>query len=143
MSITVYIALGSNLGDRRSYLDRALQALRARSGLVVTKTSPYHETEPVGGPPGQGKYLNAAAEIHTDLNPQQLLRVLLEVEQELGRVRTERDGPRTIDLDLLVYGDRPIDEPGLTVPHPRLHDRTFVLEPLAELGWNPSTGGLH
>jgi 2-amino-4-hydroxy-6-hydroxymethyldihydropteridine diphosphokinase len=133
MPVTAYIALGSNLGDRQAYLDRALQALRARPAIVVTKTSPYHETEPVGGPPGQGKYLNAAAEIHTDLKPQQLLHLLLDVEQELGRVRTERDGPRTIDLDLLLYGEQIINEPGLIVPHPRMQERLFVLLPLAQI----------
>jgi 2-amino-4-hydroxy-6-hydroxymethyldihydropteridine diphosphokinase len=133
MSARAYLALGSNLGDRQGYLDRALQALQEHPNINVTRTSTYYETEPVGGPPGQGPYLNAAAEVETDLEPQALLQALLEIEQQLGRVRRERHGPRTIDLDLLLYGDRVIDEPGLQVPHPRLPERSFVLEPLAEI----------
>lgn len=133
MTVTAYIALGSNLGDRRAYLDRALQALRDQPGIVVSRISSYHETEPVGGPPQQGKYLNAAAELQTDLEPAELMRTLLEVEKGLGRVRSEPNAPRTIDLDLLLYGDRVIDEPGLVVPHPRMHERLFVLEPLFEI----------
>src|SRR6266849_4677516 len=101
MTITAYIALGSNLGDRRAYLDRALQSLGEQPGITVTHVSSYYETEPVGGPAGQGAYLNAAAELATELTPGELLRVLLEVEQGLGRVRRERNGPRTLDLDLL------------------------------------------
>jgi 2-amino-4-hydroxy-6-hydroxymethyldihydropteridine diphosphokinase len=129
-----YIALGSNLGDRRDYLDRALQALRERPGIAVTRVSSYHETAPVGGPPGQGPYLNAAAEVQTDLGPCELLEALAEVELLLGRVRHEPWGPRTIDLDLLLYEDRVLlDEPGLIVPHPRMHERRFVLGPLAEI----------
>jgi 2-amino-4-hydroxy-6-hydroxymethyldihydropteridine diphosphokinase len=133
MPVTAYIALGSNLGDRRAHLDRALQELARRPGVAVTRVSSYHETEPVGGPPGQGRYLNAAAELNTELGPEQLLQVLLEIEQSLGRVRQERFGPRTIDLDLLLHGDQILDRPDLTVPHPRMHERLFVLEPLAEI----------
>jgi 2-amino-4-hydroxy-6-hydroxymethyldihydropteridine diphosphokinase len=133
MPVTAYIALGSNLGDRRDYLDRALQALQERAGIEVTQVSSYYETAPVGGPEGQGPYLNAAAELETDLEPRELLAVLLDVERELGRVRDQRFGPRTIDLDLLLYGDRVLREDGLTVPHPRLHERRFVLAPLAEI----------
>jgi 2-amino-4-hydroxy-6-hydroxymethyldihydropteridine diphosphokinase len=131
--ITAYIALGSNLGDRRDFLDRAVQFLRAEPGISVTRVSTYLETAPVGGPPGQGLYLNAAAELQTDLPPEQLLRVLLRVEQQLGRVRQERYGPRTVDLDLLLYGDARCETPALTLPHPRMHERSFVLEPLAEI----------
>ncbi len=130
---TAYIALGSNLGDRREYLERALQALRQSAGIVVTRVSPVYETEPVGGPAGQGRYLNAAAELTTDLGARQLMAALLAIEQGLGRVRAERDGPRTIDLDLLLYDQQVIDEPGLKVPHPRLHERSFVLRPLADI----------
>jgi 2-amino-4-hydroxy-6-hydroxymethyldihydropteridine diphosphokinase len=133
MSVTAYIALGSNLGDRRENLDRALQLLRERPGVSVTRVSSYHETEPVGGPPGQGLYLNAAAEVQTDLAPEELLQALLKVEADMGRVRQERWGPRTIDLDLLFYGDRVEHTDRLTLPHPRLHERAFVLEPLAEI----------
>jgi 3-oxoacyl-[acyl-carrier protein] reductase len=131
MPITAYIALGSNLGDRREHLELALAALRAR--VSVTCVSAFYETTPVGGPPGQGSYLNAAAELQTDLAPAGLLRLLREIEHGLGRVRTEKDGPRTIDLDLLLYGDVVIREPDLIVPHPRMHERLFVLQPLAEM----------
>jgi 2-amino-4-hydroxy-6-hydroxymethyldihydropteridine diphosphokinase len=133
MPATAYIALGSNLGDRRRFLDQALQLLREQPRVTVGRVSSYHETEPVGGPPGQGPYLNAAAELQTDLPPRDLLRLLLEVETRLGRVRQERFGPRTIDLDLLLYGDVMSDEAELTLPHPRMHERLFVLRPLAEI----------
>jgi 2-amino-4-hydroxy-6-hydroxymethyldihydropteridine diphosphokinase len=137
MTVNAYIALGSNLGDRRDYLDRALQLLREQPGITVTKVSSYHETEPVGGPPGQGNYLNAAAELQTGLEPEALLRVLLGVEEKLGRVRRQPQGPRTIDLDLLLYGDVKSAEVrpdfALYLPHPRMHERRFVLEPLAEI----------
>ena len=93
MSATAYIGLGSNLGDRRDYLDRAVQALQALPGIEVVRVSSYRETVPVGGPPGQGNYLNAAAELRTDLEPAELLRVLLAVEKNLGRVRSEHHGP--------------------------------------------------
>jgi 2-amino-4-hydroxy-6-hydroxymethyldihydropteridine diphosphokinase len=133
MTVTAYIALGSNLGDRQGYLDRALTELRARPGIEVIRVSHYLNTKPVGGPPGQGPYLNAAAELRTTLEPKELLGVLLEVEQMLGRERHERFGPRTIDLDLLLYGDLVCNDADLTVPHPRMHERRFVLEPLAEI----------
>ncbi|HEV3446427.1 MAG TPA: 2-amino-4-hydroxy-6-hydroxymethyldihydropteridine diphosphokinase [Gemmataceae bacterium] len=130
---TAFIALGSNLGDRNANLLAALQALQDRPGIVVKQTSSFYETEPVGGPPGQGLYLNAAARVETRLTPRQLLQALLEVEAQLGRQRQERFGPRTIDLDLLLFDDQVIDEENLTVPHPRLQERLFVLEPLAEI----------
>jgi 3-oxoacyl-[acyl-carrier protein] reductase len=130
-----YIALGSNLGERRKNLDQALQLLGQVSGISITKVSSFRETEPVGGPPGQDKYLNAAAELETKLEAGDLLLTLLHIETRLGRVRQERFGPRTIDLDLLLYGQEKIvmDDPNLIVPHPRLHERFFVLEPLAEI----------
>jgi 2-amino-4-hydroxy-6-hydroxymethyldihydropteridine diphosphokinase len=133
MPMTAYIALGSNMGDRQEYLDRALQALQEHPHIEVTQVSTAHETAPVGGPPGQGPYLNAAAELQTQLAPAELLAVLLEVEQRLGRVRGERFGPRTIDLDLLLYDDLVQDDPRLTVPHPRMAERAFVLGPLCEI----------
>jgi 3-oxoacyl-[acyl-carrier protein] reductase len=133
MSVTAYMGLGSNLGDRWDYLQRALHQVGNRPGMEVRKVSRFHETLPVGGPPGQGDYLNAAAELQTDLPPDHLLHVLLEVEQTLGRVRSEHHGPRTIDLDLLLYGDLILEQPGLVVPHPLLHQRLFVLEPLVEI----------
>jgi 2-amino-4-hydroxy-6-hydroxymethyldihydropteridine diphosphokinase len=130
---TSYIALGSNLGDRRAYLDRALAELRARAEVEVVRVSSVYETAPVGGPPGQNPYLNAVAEIRARLSAESLLETLQDVENALGRVRTEKDGPRTIDLDLLLFADMVCEDPQLTLPHPRLHQRLFVLQPLAEL----------
>jgi 3-oxoacyl-[acyl-carrier protein] reductase len=130
---TTYIALGSNLGDRAGYLERALTALRQCEGIEVTRVSPLYETRPVGGPAGQGPYLNAVAEVRTERGAHDLLDVLLAVEQRLGRVRHEHYGPRTIDLDLLLYGDFIHADERLIVPHPRMHERLFVLQPLAQL----------
>jgi 2-amino-4-hydroxy-6-hydroxymethyldihydropteridine diphosphokinase len=122
-----YVGLGSNLGDRRAAI------LRAAELIDAVRLSTIRETEPWGYA-DQPAFLNAVAELDTDLQPRRLLDHLLEVEAELGRERGEiRWGPRTIDLDLLLYGDLAIEEPGLTVPHPRLADRLFVLEPLSEL----------
>jgi 2-amino-4-hydroxy-6-hydroxymethyldihydropteridine diphosphokinase len=139
MTATACIGLGSNQGDRRDSLRRAVEMLAAVPGVEVVRQSSLYETAPVGGPPGQGPYLNAAVIIRTTLPPRDLLAVLLDVEARLGRVRTVRDGPRTIDLDLLLYGDFVLDTPELVVPHPRLHERLFVLEPLAEV----APGGVH
>jgi 3-oxoacyl-[acyl-carrier protein] reductase len=133
---TAYLALGSNLGERRGQLDRAAELLRQR-GVNVEQVSSYHETAPVGGPAGQGAYLNAAARVNTSLDARSLLQLLLDVENELGRVRSEKNAPRTLDLDLLFYGDAVLQErarqPRVLVPHPRMQDRRFVLEPLAEI----------
>ncbi len=129
------VALGSNLGDRAGYLLSGLAAL-SRAGVRVLRLSRVYETEPVG-PPGQGPYLNQVAAVETELEPAELLALLLAVERAHGRVRTERYGPRTLDLDLLDYEGRILDLPGLTLPHPRLHERAFVLVPLLEVapGW--------
>jgi 2-amino-4-hydroxy-6-hydroxymethyldihydropteridine diphosphokinase len=128
-----YIGLGGNLGDRRSYLDRAVELLEREDGIEVVARSAVRETEPVGYA-DQPPFLNAAVAIETDLEPRDLLDRLLAIERTLGRERAgPRFGPRTIDLDLLLLGDRVIDEPGLVVPHPRLHERRFVLEPLHDL----------
>ncbi len=129
------VALGSNLGDRAGYLLSGLAAL-SRAGVRVLRLSRVYETEPVG-PPGQGPYLNQVAAVETELEPTGLLALLLAVERAHGRVRTERYGPRTLDLDLLDYEGRILDLPGLTLPHPRLHERAFVLVPLLEVapGW--------
>jgi 3-oxoacyl-[acyl-carrier protein] reductase len=131
--VRAYVALGSNLGDRAGFLGRALQALREHPDITVLQVSSVIETEPVGGPPGQGPYLNAVAEIDTTLDAEELLRFLLETEDTLGRVRVERFGPRTIDLDLLLYGALIREGTDLTLPHPRMHEREFVLQPLAEI----------
>jgi len=131
---TVHIALGSNLGDRRAAIDAALDAIGRIPHTTVEARSTLVETEPVG-PPGQGAYLNGAARLRTGLQPRKLLDRLLDIERRLGRVRSPgaRWGPRTIDLDILVWGDLVLEEPSLTIPHPRLHERRFVLEPLAEI----------
>jgi 2-amino-4-hydroxy-6-hydroxymethyldihydropteridine diphosphokinase len=133
MPSTAIIGLGSNLGDRRAALDGALAALAETPGVRVRLVSSFHETEPVGGPPGQGTYLNAAAMLQTTLDPLSLLHILQAIEARFGRVRTVHWGERTLDLDLLLFDDRIIRSPELTVPHPRLAQRRFVLEPLAEV----------
>jgi 2-amino-4-hydroxy-6-hydroxymethyldihydropteridine diphosphokinase len=133
MSVTAYIALGANLGDRRGNIEAALGQLRGTAGVRVVKVSGLMENPAVGGPAGSPAFLNAVAEVETSLSAEALLGVLLAVEQSLGRVREEKWGPRAIDLDLILYGDRVIEVPGLTVPHPLMHERRFVLGPLAEI----------
>jgi 2-amino-4-hydroxy-6-hydroxymethyldihydropteridine diphosphokinase len=131
--VNAYIGLGSNLGDREGFLRRAVDLLRAESEIEVVAVSSVRETDPVGFP-DQPRFLNAAVEVETSLPPRELLERLLEVERAIGRRRDgPLYGPRTIDLDLLLYADQVVDEPGLTVPHPRLAERLFVLEPLQEL----------
>ena len=132
-STTAYIALGANLGDRQENLHAALEHLNATAGVRVTRVSSFLENPAVGGPAGSPPFLNAAAELETTLDPRALLGRLLQIERELGRERRQKWGPRTIDLDLLLYGDRVIDEPDLKVPHPLMHERRFVLHPLAEI----------
>jgi len=131
MSARVFLGLGSNLGDREAALEGALERL-AVLGFRVTRRSSLWLTEPVGGPP-QGWFLNAVAEGETALRPEALLEACLATEREMGRVRAERNGPRTIDVDILFFGDERCASPGLVIPHPRLHERRFVLEPLAEI----------
>jgi 2-amino-4-hydroxy-6-hydroxymethyldihydropteridine diphosphokinase len=130
-AVTAYLGLGSNLGDREGHLGRGLEALGAR-GVRVTAVSGLYETEPVGGP-AQGPYLNLVACAETALSPEALLQAALEAEADAGRVRTVRNAPRTLDVDILFYGDLVRGTGPLTVPHPRLHERRFVLVPLAEL----------
>jgi 2-amino-4-hydroxy-6-hydroxymethyldihydropteridine diphosphokinase len=131
--VTSYIGLGSNLGDREEYLRRALDLLRAEPDIDVTGVSSVRETDPVGVL-DQPRFLNAVARVETGIGPRRLLDRLLAAERALGRRRDgPRFGPRTIDLDLLLFGDEEIEEPGLTVPHPRLAERRFVVEPLHEL----------
>jgi 2-amino-4-hydroxy-6-hydroxymethyldihydropteridine diphosphokinase len=128
-----YVGLGSNLGDRERTVARAVELLRSAEGVQAVTTSALRETDPVGGPAGQPRYLNGAARIETTLDAPDLLRLLLEIERALGRQRRQQWGPRTIDLDLLLFDDQVLDTPDLTVPHPRMHERLFVLEPLAEI----------
>jgi len=128
-----YVGLGANLGEREATIRAAVDALAAEEGVEFVAVSKLRETEPIGVGE-QPQFLHGAAAVETTLSARHLLDRLLEIEQRFGRVRTPgKHGPRTLDLDLLLYGDETIDEPGLTVPHPRLHERRFVLEPLAEL----------
>ena len=134
--VTAYIGVGSNLGDREATIRAAIARLGANPRIRIMSCSALVETEPVGPP--QPRYLNGAFAVETGLTPSSLLEELLRVERELGRVRDPaiRMGPRTLDLDLLLYGDLVIDEPGLSVPHPRMPERAFVLLPLAEIAPN-------
>ncbi len=131
MRARAYIGLGSNLGDREAALEQALAAL-ARRGFEVTARSSLYWTEPVGGPP-QEWFLNAVAAGRTRPAPEALLQACLDVERDLGRVRSARNGPRTLDADLLLYGDEVRADQALELPHPRLHERRFVLVPLCEI----------
>ena len=134
------MGLGSNLGDRLANLQRAVELLAARPGLRVERSSRVYETEPVGGPP-QPEYLNAVVEVQSTLSPHDLLAACMDVEQRMGRVRAERWGPRIIDIDVLTYDEEEVDEPDLVVPHPRMHERAFVLVPLLELDPDPLIPG--
>ena len=133
MSTLALIGLGSNLGDRRAILDAGIDTLTATPGIALGAVSSYHETAPVGGPPGQGSFLNAAAAVATTLSPHALHARLAEIEHEAGRVRFARWGERTLDLDLLLFGASVIRGDTLTVPHPRMVTRRFVLEPACEI----------
>ena len=139
-AVRAYVGLGANLGDRDSTIRRAVTLLGEASGVDVVALSSLRQTAP-WGPVEQPAFLNGVAELETELEPRALLEVLLDVERRLGRVRAERWGPRTIDLDLLLHGDAVVDEPGLTLPHPHLHERRFALEPLAELAPDLSIPG--
>jgi 2-amino-4-hydroxy-6-hydroxymethyldihydropteridine diphosphokinase len=132
--VRAFVGLGSNLGDREGTLRAAVARLRLLTETDVTKVSRFRETEPVGYV-DQPRFLNGAVELETALAPRALLEALLALERDFGRNRSAGppQGPRTLDLDLLLYGEDTIREPGLEVPHPRMHERGFVLEPLAEL----------
>lgn len=130
--VTCYIGIGSNLGDRQYNINTAIKKIMMLMGTRVRKISRIIETLPQGGPP-QGPYLNAVLEIETELSPYQLLQELQKVESSLGRLRLVKDGPRTIDLDILTYGDLCINEEALCLPHPHILEREFVLEPLREI----------
>ena len=137
-----FLGLGSNLGDRWQYLRDAVSSLAG-----VTAVSPVYETEPMGGP-SQGPFLNVVVELETDLTPRQLLGVCHRLESAAGRVRADRWGPRTLDVDILMLGDLTIDDPDLQLPHPRMWSRRFVLQPLADIapevlpaGWDHNLDG--
>ncbi|MDY7108037.1 MAG: 2-amino-4-hydroxy-6-hydroxymethyldihydropteridine diphosphokinase [Planctomycetota bacterium] len=131
---TAYVAVGSNLGDRRALISSAVAALARHDGIEVKAVSSIIETAPLGRP-AQGPYLNAVIRLQTSLQPHALLGACQQIETEHGRDRAaeQRWGPRRLDLDILLYGEATIDEPDLAVPHPRMHERAFVLDPLAEL----------
>jgi len=127
-----YLALGSNLGERALHLQTAIDALVATTGVTVVAVSSIYETDPVGGP-DQGPYLNAVVALDTALTPRELLTLAQRLENAAERVRTERWGPRTLDVDVLLVGDRAVSEPDLEVPHPRMWERGFVLAPLHDV----------
>jgi 2-amino-4-hydroxy-6-hydroxymethyldihydropteridine diphosphokinase len=130
---TAYVGVGANLGDRRATIERAIELLGGAPGVELLAVSSLRETDPVGLE-DQPRFLNGAVALETTLTARELLELLLAVERSLGRTRDgPRFGPRTIDLDLLVHGDAELHEAGLTLPHPRLHERRFALEPLAEI----------
>lgn len=130
---TVYLALGANLGDRLGALRGGRAALRQTPEMQVTASSALYETDPVGGPQGQEPYLNAVLEVQTELSPRDVLHLCLEIEKRFGRQRDLHWGPRTLDLDILLYGDEVRNSPDLVLPHPLMHCRPFVLLPLSDV----------
>jgi 2-amino-4-hydroxy-6-hydroxymethyldihydropteridine diphosphokinase len=130
-SVKTAIALGSNLGDSLSILENALLELAQTPGIILVSQSRWYQTKAIG--PTQPDYLNGCAILQVELTPEELLNTLLEIETKFGRVRLEKWGPRTLDLDLLLYGDIILDTPNLQIPHPRMTERAFVLVPLAEI----------
>jgi len=130
--VVCYLGIGSNLGNRRNNIKKALDYLAKTRGIKIEKISRIYETEPVGGP-AQGKFLNAAIKIKTSLTPQLLLKTIKNIEMDLGRRKTVRFGPREMDLDILLYGNKIIKKRGLLIPHPRMFKREFVLRPLREI----------
>ena len=128
-----YISIGSNLGDRRAYIEEAIRSLCDTKGINLKRVSSIYETDPVGGIP-QGKFLNGVIEIETALGPMELLKELARIEEKLGRVRGRKNDPRTIDLDILYFGQESIESADLVIPHPRIKEREFVLKGLKELG---------
>lgn len=129
---TCYIGIGSNLGERRRNIDLAIEKIRMSPDIVLKRVSAIYETDPVGGV-AQGKFLNGVLEIETSLPPKALLKALNGIEESLGRERNIKNGPRTMDLDILYYGDEVINDDDLIVPHPRIDEREFVLRGLREL----------
>jgi 2-amino-4-hydroxy-6-hydroxymethyldihydropteridine diphosphokinase len=126
----VYLSLGSNIGDRAGNLNAAIDRLRAVGEVV--QVSPFYETEPVEFT-AQAWFLNCAIAVDTEKTPRELLASILDIEQQMGRRRAQKKGPRVIDIDILLFGNLIVDDPGLTIPHPAMHERRFVLEPLAEI----------
>lgn len=138
-----FIAIGSNLGDREQNIERGLERLGRVEGIKLGRVSSLVESEPLNCPPGSGPFLNGVARLETTLTARELLNALLAVEQVMGRERSEKNAPRTLDLDLILFGDLVIDESDLQVPHPRMHERFFVLWPLLQVdsrALDPRTG---
>jgi 2-amino-4-hydroxy-6-hydroxymethyldihydropteridine diphosphokinase len=131
--VTCYLGIGSNIGNRRVNLRKAIKEIKCLNDTRVIKVSKAIETKPVGGPKKQGKFLNAALKIKTDIPPLVLLKFLKIIEKELGRIKTVRNGPRVIDLDILFYGDLIINKKTLRIPHPKISEREFVIKPLSEI----------
>ncbi len=129
----IFVALGGNVGDVRQAFVEVMQVWRRGGVVILEKASSLYETEPLGGPLDQPTFLNAVCRITTHLSPKELLTTFQGIENQSGRVRAIPGGPRTLDLDLLLYDEQILEEPGLVVPHPRMHERRFVLEPLAEI----------
>ena len=132
-SETAYIGIGSNGGDRRANIKRALELIDMTSGMELEKASAIYETEPVGGPP-QGDFLNGVIKVKTTLDPFAFLKNLQKIEQHIGKKKTVKNGPRAIDLDILLFGKKSVTTRNLKIPHPRMHKREFVLRGLRELG---------
>lgn len=128
-----FVGIGSNIGNRRLYIQKALRQIRALRQTKILTMSSIIETLPQGGPPGQGKFLNGVAKVETSIPPEKLLTAFKKIERKLGRIRSVRWGSRVIDLDILFYGDRIIKTKTLTVPHPRIFEREFVMKPLREV----------
>ena len=131
--VICYLGVGSNLGDRRETIKSAVKEINALEGIKVIKSSKIIETDPVGGPARQGKYLNSALKIRTNLTPFTLLKRLKQIEKKLGRKKTARFAPRTIDLDILFYGNKIINRKNLKIPHPKIFEREFVIKPLMQI----------
>ena len=127
-----YLGIGSNLGDRLANLQAAVDGIHAAEGVTLVAVSPVYETDPVGGPE-QGEFLNAVVAVETSLSPRELLQLAQRLEAEAHRVRTEKWGPRTLDVDVLLVGDEEVHEPDLVIPHPRMWERGFVMVPLGDL----------
>jgi 2-amino-4-hydroxy-6-hydroxymethyldihydropteridine diphosphokinase len=134
--ITAYIAIGANLGERETTMRRALELLNETEDVRVTRVSSFIENPAIGGPSNAPAFLNGVAQIETTLAPEELLDRLLDIEKRLGRVRREKWEPRAIDLDVVLFGDQIVNTDRLTIPHPLMHERRFVLEPLAEIAPN-------
>jgi len=128
----VYLSFGSNVGNRKKYIEEALEFLRKNASIKIKSVSSLYETEPVGYE-NQDWFINGALELETEISPDELLKLVKTVEEKIGRQKTFRWGPREIDLDILLYGQKCIDTPELVIPHPRMHKRKFVLIPLAEI----------